>query len=110
MIKNILLNYVMGKYRSFIVISVIVLTTLNAMRAHTVFNSEVLIVYKIAYLLAYVPFLFAIYNIPNIVSDAVDESSNGWDIFCRALYILGTLSLVFGSIYITFIPKLLLGD
>lgn len=108
MIKNILLNYIMGKYRVFIVVSIIVLTTINAIRTYILFGSKISFEFQMLACFAYIPFLFAIYNVPILASESVNNSSSDWDILCRFYYIVGALMLVLGIVYLTFTPKLLL--
>lgn len=108
MMKNILLNYVMGKYRKIIVIFMIILTTVNAVRVYILFNSQISFGFHMLSFFAYIPFLFAIYNVPILASESVNNGSSDWDILCRVCYVFGSLILLFGIIYITFIPKILL--
>lgn len=107
MIKDILLNYIMGKYRIFIVVLIIILTTINAIRTYILFRSQISFEFQILACFAYIPFLFAIYNVPILASESVSSTSSDWDILCRFCYIVGALMLVLGIVYLTFKPEIL---
>lgn len=92
MIKNILLNYIMGKYRKIIVIICTCIGILIV--GHLiVFNNFIFGEEFFALVLSYFAFIVAIYNGSPVGFPSVNINSNDFDISMRALFIIMTLSL-----------------
>lgn len=92
MIKNILLNYIMGKYRRIVVIICTCIGLLIIGRLiildDFIFGEEFF-----ALVLSYFAFIFAIYNGSPVGFPSVNIGSNDFDISMRALFIIMTLSI-----------------
>ncbi|MDO7481391.1 hypothetical protein Q5X45_01085 [Acinetobacter baumannii] len=92
MIKNILLNYIMGKYRKIVVIICACIGLLIIGRLiildDFIFGEEFF-----ALVLSYFAFIVAIYNGSPVGFPSVNIGSNDFDISMRALFIITTLSI-----------------
>ncbi len=91
-IKDILLNYIMGKYRRIVVIICTCIGLLIIGRLiildDFIFGEEFF-----ALVLSYFAFIFAIYNGSPVGFPSVNIGSNDFDISMRALFLIMTLSI-----------------
>ncbi|MDP7777325.1 hypothetical protein QWI49_19565 [Acinetobacter nosocomialis] len=97
MIKNILLNYIMGKYRRIVVI---ICTCIGLLIIGLLIIGRLIILDDFifgeeffALVLSYFAFIFAIYNGSPVGFPSVNIGSNDFDISMRALFIIMTLSI-----------------
>ena len=107
MLKHLLLNYIMGKYRISLAIILSLVSTLSTMRYFYVIDSPIYVPWFVFSLMFPIPFVLALYNTPVIGMPAVDENSNDMDIFLRFAGLVGMLLLLMGYIYLTFNPELM---
>ncbi|MBP1493123.1 hypothetical protein J8Z69_02275 [Acinetobacter nosocomialis] len=92
MIKNILLNYIMGKYRRIVVIICTCIGLLIIGRL-IILDDFILGEEFFALVLSYFAFIFAIYNGSPVGFPSVNIGSNDFDISMRALFIIMTFSI-----------------
>lgn len=92
MIKDILLNYIMGKYRRIVVIICTCIGLLIIGRL-IILDDFIFVEEFFALVLSYFAFIFAIYNGSPVGFPSVNIGSNDFDISMRALFIIMTLSI-----------------
>lgn len=107
MLRNLLLNYIMGKYRKNLVISSSLMCTLSTIRYYYVIDSPLYFPAIILFLLAPVPFVLALHNTPVIGMPSVDENSGNLDIYLRFYGLVGMFALLLGYVFLTFNPELM---
>ena len=98
MIKDILLNYIMGKYRRIIVIIFACISILMN-RSLIILDNFIFGEEFFALVLSYLAFIVAIYNGSPVGFPAVNMDSNDFDISMRVIFIMLTLSIF---IYISY--------
>ncbi|MDK2169771.1 hypothetical protein [Acinetobacter baumannii] len=98
MIKDILLNYIMGKYRRIIVIICACIGLLTIGRL-IILDNFIFGEKFFALVLSYLAFIAAIYNGSPVGFLAVNTDSNDFDIGMRVIFIILTLSIF---IYISY--------
>lgn len=107
MIRDLLLNYIMGRYRKSLAIILSFICTLSTIRYVYVINSQMYLPENLFFLLVPLPFVLALYNTPVIGMPAVDKNSSDMDIFLRFIGVFGMLLLLLGYVYLTFNPDLM---
>ncbi len=107
MLRNLLLNYIMGKYRKKLFIFSILICTLSTIRYFYVIDTQLYFPEIILFLLAPVPFLLALHNTPVIGMPSVDENSSNLDIYLRFYGLVGMFALLLGYVFLTFHPELM---
>lgn len=101
MIKSILLDYVMGKYRRIIFIICTCIGLLIISRL-IILDNFIFGEKFFALVLSYLAFIVAIYNGSPVGFPAVNIGSNDFDISMRALLIMMTLSIFLYISYLIF--------
>lgn len=100
--KDILLDYIMGKYRKIIVVicTCIGLLTIGHLIVYndTIFGEEFF-----SLVLSYFAFIVAMYNGSIVGFPSVNIESNDFDILMRVLFIMMTLSIFINISYSIFL-------
>ncbi len=105
MMKYILLNYLMGKYRKYLSIASIVISFIITVRYYFIFRADFYFPSLFLYLLIPMPLIVVLNNTPVFGSPSVNENSSDLDIFLRYCSLLGTLLPFILVIYLTFYPE-----
>ena len=106
--KKILIDYIMGKYRIHFVIFPISITILCLIRFYLYESISLTFWSLVQFLVAPLPLILAIYNIPVLGAPSVSKDSSELDIFLRVIYLIGMMLLMFLILYFTFYPDVLL--
>jgi hypothetical protein len=107
MLKNLLLNYIMGKYRKNLVIFSCLMCTLSTIRYYYVIDTQLYSPEIIFFLLTPVPFVLALHNVPTVGMPSVDKNSSDLDIYIRFYGLVGMFVLLLGYVFLTFNPELM---
>lgn len=107
MLKKVLLNYVMGKYRKNLAIFSSLVCTLSTIRYFYAIETPLYFPGIIFFLLVPVPFVLALYNTPVVGMPSIDENSSDLDIQLRFYGLVGMFVLLLGYIFLTFNPELM---
>lgn len=106
MMKNILLNYIMSKYRKSLVVISLIIGLIVTIRFYFFMLKDNFYFPMLFLCLSIpIPFIVVIYNTPALGAPAVNENSSDLDIFLRYFALLGTLLPFVFSIYFTFYPE-----
>ena len=105
MMKYILLNYLMGKYRKYLSITSIVISFIFTVRYYFIFRADFYFPSLFVCLLIPMPLIVVLYNTPVFGSPSVNENSSDLDIFLRYCSLLGTLLPFIFAIYFIFYPE-----
>ncbi|WP_445116544.1 hypothetical protein [Acinetobacter sp. WZC-1] len=107
MLKDLLLNYIMGKYRKYLTIFSIVFCTLCTIRYYFVMNLPIYIPEMIILLFTPAPFVLTLFNVPVLGMPSINKSSSGLDVNLRVCGLMATLILMCLYALFTFCPNCL---
>ena len=105
--KKILLYYIMGKYRLFLIIISVVISLIFIISQYFIYDDEFYFPSLLIYSLLPMPLIVVLYNVPGIGAPSVNEKSSDLDIFLRYIYLIGALLPLFLALYFTFYPEVL---